>query len=52
MEILQIAILIYKYFIGLLIIISISKIFLEVVEREHKKRIKHIKQYRNRKQNN
>ena len=51
MEFWEILKILYIYFIGFTTICYISKKFLEVVNNAHKKRIKHTKQYRNRKQN-
>ena len=46
----KILITIYLYFLGLITICYITKNFLEVLENaKNKKRIKHTKQYRNRK---
>lgn len=46
---LKLILAIYAYFIGLCLLCYVTKKFLEVLENAHTKRIKHFKQYRNRK---
>ena len=45
----KLIITIYLYFIGFVAICYLSKKLLEAIENAHTKRIKHLKQYRNRK---